>query len=837
MPVMWCDLPPDSFAQVGGVGVLVSDNFASPTSATATTKGRRTGRLVPSHDIGSSRTDRHVHLDVPPHAVERVRSLRPDVMLGLGDIAAEHRYGGPAARAHDRHRIATTADQILRRAHPHRMSTEAAYHLGRQTRLLGRAPDQALHRDIMQGARQRTLMVDRTKQRLDPRPAPGQLSADQIGCGPGTDHHATPSEGIGVAASDHHAQPAMLPPCHILHAQRHQFGAPQQQLAAEHEHLPVAQTPGGVGLHRQEGLEMALRHPLSLARPRALAAQHSAQSEPIDLGRHGIGRFEQGMRCAECGQAPAQGCRRQMSRPIVEEAANHRGRRREWRDLTLRAPGAENGRIAPVALQSARGIGPLEPRPEGVPIRRHPARLSPRQDEQLAVGRYPVNRARPTDHVPGSRTPQHPPHSAAPPRAHRVTAAAPDIGASPRMTAPMHILMTVNAAWNILNFRQPLLDAFVEDGHRVTVLAPPDDSVPQLEQRGLRCIPLSMDIKGLNPWRDYQLIGRLQRHFREEKPDVVLSFTIKNNIFGAIAAKRAGVPFIPNITGLGTAFLSTGPVRIIAELLYRRAFRGLEQVFFQNGDDRDLFISRALVHARQAQLLPGSGIDLRHFTPSPLLPAHQPPVFLKIGRLLRDKGTLEFVAAAREVRRHYPEVRFQLLGAIGAENRTAISADQVATWQADGIIEYLGHTADVRPVIAQATCVVLPSYREGAPRTLMEAAAMARPLIATDVPGCRSVVEHGINGFLCDVRSAESLAEACLRMLALSPEQRRVLGAAGRRKMEREFDQAHIVTAYRRAVAAAVASRVLEHGAGRSGDPTTWGRAATSAAQLRGAGE
>lgn len=371
----------------------------------------------------------------------------------------------------------------------------------------------------------------------------------------------------------------------------------------------------------------------------------------------------------------------------------------------------------------------------------------------------------------------------------------------------MHVLITVNAAWNVLNFRRPLVEAFLADGHRVTVLAPPDGSVAGLERLGGRVVPLRMDAKGLNPWSDWQLLRRLQRHFRHERPDIVLGYTIKNNILGALAARRCGIPFIPNITGLGTAFLSGGRVQAVAERLYRHAFHGLPIVFFQNADDRDLFVGRALVGAEQAALLPGSGIDLDRFTPAPPPADSQPPVFLMVGRLLRDKGTLEFVEASRRVRRAQPEARFLLLGAAGAENRTAIDAAQVAAWQAEGAIEHLGHVEDVRPHLARATCVVLPSYREGAPRTLIEAAAMARPLIATDVPGCRSVVEHGVNGLLCDARSAASLAEACRQMLALSPAQRAAMGTAGRHKMEMEFDQAHVVAAYRRAVASAVAKR------------------------------
>ena len=368
----------------------------------------------------------------------------------------------------------------------------------------------------------------------------------------------------------------------------------------------------------------------------------------------------------------------------------------------------------------------------------------------------------------------------------------------------MHILMTVNAAWNIWNFRRPLVEALVGDGHRVTVLAPPDDAVPELERLGCIVRPLAMSVKGLNPLADLKLQRRYARIFREEQPDAVLSYTIKNNIFGARAAQSAGVPFLPNVTGLGTAFLSGKLLQTVTEQLYRRSFRSLPLVFFQNEDDRDLFLNRRLVSADQARLLPGSGIDLDRFSPAVMPPAEAPPVFLMIARLLRDKGVVEFVEAARQVKARHPQVRFQLLGSAGSENRSAIDAATVQGWVAEGVIDYLGTTNDVRPAIADASCVVLPSYREGAPRTLIEAAAMARPVITTDVPGCRAVVDRDLSGFLCEVRSAESLATAIERFLALSPDQQQVMGEAGRTKMEREYDQAIVVHAYREAIASLV---------------------------------
>jgi glycosyltransferase involved in cell wall biosynthesis len=364
----------------------------------------------------------------------------------------------------------------------------------------------------------------------------------------------------------------------------------------------------------------------------------------------------------------------------------------------------------------------------------------------------------------------------------------------------MHVLMSVNAAWNIWNFRRPLVSALIADGHRVTVLAPHDSSVADLEKLDCRFIPLKISAKGLNPAEGLQLLRQFKRVFKAERPDVVLSYTIKNNIFGAMAARSRNIPFVPNVTGLGTAFLSGGLLLLIAKALYRHAFKYPPVVFFQNEDDRDLFLDNKLVKAQQARLLPGSGIDLERFAVAEYPEQSEAPVFLMIARLLLDKGVLEYVEAARQVQKQVPGARFQLLGATDSENRTAIDRDTVSAWEAEELVEYLGTTSDVRPHIAAAHCVVLPSYREGAPRTLIEAAAMARPLITTDVPGCRAVVTQGMSGFLCQVKSGESLARACLKFLAMPHTEQVEMGEAGRAKMEEEFDDAIVVGAYRTAI-------------------------------------
>lgn len=365
----------------------------------------------------------------------------------------------------------------------------------------------------------------------------------------------------------------------------------------------------------------------------------------------------------------------------------------------------------------------------------------------------------------------------------------------------MRILLTVNLAWNILNFRMGTVRALLDAGHEVAVLAPGDGS--ELEVLGVRHIPLKMDAKGLNPLSGLSMVTELSRYFRAERPDVILSWTIKNNIFGAMAARRVGIPFLPNVSGLGTAFLSGGALRFVAETLYRRAFKPLDTVFFQNAEDRDLFTSRRLVRPGQARLLPGSGIDLTRFSPAPS--PKGPPVFLMIARLLRDKGVVEFAEAARTVRTKHPSATFCLLGALDADNRSAIPKSLLREWEAEGIIRYLGTATDVRPHIAASHCVVLPSYREGAPRTLIEAAAMARPVIATDVPGCRAVVDDGKTGLLCDARSGDSLVEACLQFLDMSLDTHTAMGQAGRTLMERDYDEALVIEAYQTAIERAVA--------------------------------
>jgi glycosyltransferase involved in cell wall biosynthesis len=368
------------------------------------------------------------------------------------------------------------------------------------------------------------------------------------------------------------------------------------------------------------------------------------------------------------------------------------------------------------------------------------------------------------------------------------------------------ILISINTSWNVYNFRSGLVQALVAAGYEVVVAAPEDSHSARLADLGCRYLPLPMDNKGTSPRSDFRLYRDYRRLMRAEKPDCFLGWTIKPNVYGTLAARSLQIAAINNISGLGTAFIRGGWLSRMAKGLYRLALLRSATVFFQNRDDRALFVDQKLVARERTALLPGSGIDLTRFLPVPMNARPSGDLrFLLIGRVLWDKGLAEFVAAARQVRARHPRIRFQILGFLDAANQTAVPRSEVDRWVAEEGIDYLGTTDDVRPFIADADCVVLPSYREGTPRTLLEAAALGRPLIATDVPGCREVVDNGSNGLLCTVRDGDDLARCMLEMIAASPEERAEMGAFSRAKVEREFDEEIVIARYLAAIEAALA--------------------------------
>ncbi len=370
------------------------------------------------------------------------------------------------------------------------------------------------------------------------------------------------------------------------------------------------------------------------------------------------------------------------------------------------------------------------------------------------------------------------------------------------------VLISINTAWNIANFREGLLRALVRQGYEVVAAAPPDGHENAIVGMGCRFVPLRMDNKGTSPTRDAALFVQYLRLMRRERPDVFLGYTIKPNIYGTVAAAAVSIPTINTVTGLGTAFIKQGWLNRLARQMYGFSFGYSQKVFFQNTDDQALFLEGKLVASAKTGVLAGSGVDLDRFRPSAVnRPGDRPICFLMIARLLWDKGVAEFVEAARLVKKIVSDARFVLLGFLDVENPTAVPRQDVNDWVRRGLIEYVEAVADVRPHIADSDCVVLPSYREGTPRTLLEAAAMAKPLIASDVPGCRQVVLDGTNGYLCRARDPKDLAEKMLAFIAMSHEERFAMQQASRRHVEVNYNETLVVDQYLQTIEALISGR------------------------------
>jgi glycosyltransferase involved in cell wall biosynthesis len=371
----------------------------------------------------------------------------------------------------------------------------------------------------------------------------------------------------------------------------------------------------------------------------------------------------------------------------------------------------------------------------------------------------------------------------------------------------MRIAIVINTSWNIFNFRLSLVKALLAEGHEVLAIAPQDDYSDRLIAVGCKFIPVKME-KGTNPFTDLLLTHRLYKAYKAAKPDVILHYTIKPNIYGAIAAHWAGIPAINNVSGLGTVFITKDYISAIALRLYKLSFKYPAKVFFQNNDDRRLFLLNKLVVANNTEVLPGSGINLQEFVPAPHFKRNEQFTFLMVARILYDKGIVEFIQACKIVQEEFPDIKCQLLGKVDERSRSGIKKINLEEWLATGVVEYLGKTDDVADRISEADCIVLPSYREGTPRTLLEAAAMGKPIIATNVPGCREVVQEGGNGFLCRVRNAEDLADKMKQMLRTDNNKLEQMGRTSRQIAITRFDDRIVIQKYKQAIEE-VANQVL----------------------------
>lgn len=376
--------------------------------------------------------------------------------------------------------------------------------------------------------------------------------------------------------------------------------------------------------------------------------------------------------------------------------------------------------------------------------------------------------------------------------------------------APL-VALGANDIWNIVNYRSGLVRALLQAEFRVAVLAPAGPHAEAVRALGAEFHEVAISPRGTSPVDDLRTLIEFRRQLKAIAPAAFLGFTAKPNIYGSLAAHSLGIPVINNISGLGSTFTRRTALTRLVVGLYRASLRRSATVFLQNPDDRELFEKERIVRRDQTGLLPGSGIDLAHFAPLERPGgAERPFTFLLAARLLWAKGVGEFAEAAARIRGAGRDARFDVLGIVEPESRTAVPLSRLETWEREGAIVYLGAATDVRAIVGAADCVVLPSYyREGVPRVLLEAAAMGVPVITTDSPGCREAVDDGVTGLLCAPRSVDSLVEAMERMLDLPPGQRRTMGLAGRAKMEREFAQEIVHRQYLTALAKAGV-----HGAG-----------------------
>lgn len=359
------------------------------------------------------------------------------------------------------------------------------------------------------------------------------------------------------------------------------------------------------------------------------------------------------------------------------------------------------------------------------------------------------------------------------------------------------IVISANTSWYIYNFRKNTILKFLFLNYKVYVLAPEDRYSRLLEDLGAVFIAVDIDQRGVNPIRDIFTTLKFYRLYKNIKPHVVLNFTPKNNIFGGFAAALLSIPTINNIAGLGSVFIERSILGLIVKYLYKISQSKASYIFFQNEEDRELFRKFQIGKSSKICRIKGSGVDLERFSIS-----HSPDdgitKFILVARMLKEKGVYHFADAARAMRAKYTTaVEFYLLGFLESNTESAVTEQDLKDWENEGFLTYLGTSDDVSKQLQSMDCVVLPSYyREGVPKSLLEAGAMGKPIITTDNVGCNETVDDGINGFLCATNSSASLIRALDKFINLNYEERLIMGKNSRIKVEKEFDENIVISKY-----------------------------------------
>lgn len=351
-------------------------------------------------------------------------------------------------------------------------------------------------------------------------------------------------------------------------------------------------------------------------------------------------------------------------------------------------------------------------------------------------------------------------------------------------------MFLVNHDVVIYNFRLELVERLIADGHEVVISSPYGERIEDLKELGCEYRPIAISRHGMNPVQELKLLKDYLGLMKEVRPDIVLTYTIKPNIYGGMAAALRGIPYVANITGLGTAVEKGGLVQKITVLLYRMAFGKVQRVFFQNEENRKFFADRRLALKKHG-MLPGSGVNLQRFVPLDY-PEGEKTEFVFISRIMKEKGADQYLDAAEAIQGKHPDTVFHVCGFCEEDYE-----ERLKDLQQRGVIVYHGMVRDVKQVLARTHCTIHPTfYPEGISNVLLESCACGRPIITTDRSGCREVIDDGVNGFVVKQRDTRDLIEKIEKFLELSREQRKAMGLAGRAKVEREFDRQIVVEAY-----------------------------------------
>lgn len=353
------------------------------------------------------------------------------------------------------------------------------------------------------------------------------------------------------------------------------------------------------------------------------------------------------------------------------------------------------------------------------------------------------------------------------------------------------VLMLGNHEIVIYNFRKELIERMLKEGYEVYIALPYGPKVEYLKEMGCNFIDIPINRRNTNPLEDLKVLLRYIKILGELKPDVVLTYTVKPNVYGGIACRLKKVPYICNVTGLGSGYLNSGLLQSIVKNLSKISFKKANKVFFQNTKDRDLLIEQGVVQDNY-DLLPGSGVNLRTYKVLPYPAKDKTISFNFIARVMKDKGIDEYLDVAQKIKKRYPNIVFNVIGMIDQPKYEGI----LNQYQSKGVIKYHGFKTDMIPFIENCSCVINPSYSEGMSNVLLEAAACGRPIIASNIPGCKEIIDNGVNGYTFEVKNINDLYKHIEEFIQLDYNKKVQMGLEGRLKVEREFDRKIVVDTY-----------------------------------------